>query len=95
MTVVNLDLGVGGLGDGQADAVIVNGTAGDDSVNVAGTVATGVAVTKLAAGVNITHSEGSRPADRERPGRGGRGRYASGLAAGLIHLTLKAGPDDL
>ena len=41
LTTVDLDLGRGGTGDGAADTVIVNGTAGDDSVQVAGSATGG------------------------------------------------------
>ena len=46
----------GGGGDGQLDAVIVNGTTGDDSIVVAGGAA-GVGVTGLAASYLITGAE--------------------------------------
>jgi hypothetical protein len=33
---MNLDLGVSGVGDGQADRIVVNGTNGDDTIDVSG-----------------------------------------------------------
>jgi Ca2+-binding RTX toxin-like protein len=45
-----------GLGDGQADRVIVNGTAGDDRIAVTGSVGN-ASVTGLAASVAISHGE--------------------------------------
>jgi Ca2+-binding RTX toxin-like protein len=56
VTSVNLDLGVGGTGDGQADRIVVNGTDGDDTIAVAGDAA-GVKVGGLAATVSILHPE--------------------------------------
>ena len=56
VTDVNIDLSANGVGDGQVDTVIVNGTAGDDAIAVTGD-ATGVSVIGLAASVNITGAE--------------------------------------
>ena len=52
LTTVNLDLGVGGVGDGAADSVDVFGSAGTDVV-LAVAVATTVQVTGLAAQINV------------------------------------------
>jgi Ca2+-binding RTX toxin-like protein len=46
----------GSAGDGQADRVVVNGTNGNDSIDVSGD-AGGVKVSGLAAAVEITHAE--------------------------------------
>src|SRR3989442_1536017 len=59
VTQVTLDLAAtpgGAPGDGQADRVIVNGTAGIDNITVAGNAAE-VSVAGLAATVSITHAE--------------------------------------
>jgi Ca2+-binding RTX toxin-like protein len=54
---VNVDLGAaGGVVDGAADTVISNGTGAADKITVAGTGGT-IAVTGLAATINIAHSE--------------------------------------
>jgi Ca2+-binding RTX toxin-like protein len=54
---VNVDLAAsGGGGDGQADDVIVNGTAGPDSIKVSGSNGA-ASVTGLAAAVNVANSE--------------------------------------
>ena len=56
---MNVDLAstIGGAaGDGAADRVIVNGTAGNDAIAVSGN-AGGVTVSGLAATVGILHSE--------------------------------------
>jgi Ca2+-binding RTX toxin-like protein len=56
---VNLDLASalgGAAGDGTADRVIVNGTAGDDTVAVSGD-ASGLSMTGLAAAIGIRHAE--------------------------------------
>jgi hypothetical protein len=89
---VNLDLGVG---DGQRDRVVVDGTNGDDTINVSGD-ASGVAVSGLSALVAIQHQE---PADELAVnGLGGNDAIsAAALAAGAISLTLDggAGNDEL
>ena len=58
LTQLNLDLAGAGSssGDGQPDSVIVNGTAGDDALTVAGD-ASGGSVIGLSAQVNITGGE--------------------------------------
>src|SRR5262245_14583069 len=58
LTEVNLNLGVNGGGDGGADTVIVNGTNGNDTINVFGQ-GSSASVVGLAATVNITNSEGA------------------------------------
>ena len=93
VTQINLDLaGVPGTntGDGQADTVTVNGTAGADLVHITGS-GTSAAVTGLTAAVNITGSEGAL--DRLIVnGQGGNDTLdASGLAAGVIGLQLNGG----
>jgi Domain of unknown function (DUF4214)/RTX calcium-binding nonapeptide repeat (4 copies) len=96
VTEIHLDLAgaVGGLtGDGQADTVLVNGTNGDDHINVAGNGvgAPGVNVTGLSALVSITNSDG--PLDSLLVnGLGGNDAVdASGLAAGVIRPTVSGG----
>jgi Ca2+-binding RTX toxin-like protein len=89
---VNVDL-AGTLGeatgDGQADSVIVNGTNGNDTINVSGD-ASGVAVSGLAAPVAIQHQE---PNDGLAVnGLGGNDAIsAAALAAQAITLTLDGG----
>jgi Ca2+-binding RTX toxin-like protein len=56
VTDVNLDLSAQGRGDGAADTVIINGTAGDDVLTVSGDAA-GVSAVGLSARVNITGAE--------------------------------------
>ena len=79
VTDVAADLGfpVGtGTGDGSADTVVVNGTAGPDTVHVTSTGAE-VAVSGLAAHLRITGSEGrtrqASRADARRQGHRKRG----------------------
>ncbi len=86
---VNLDLGAG---DGQRDRVVVDGTNGDDTINVSGD-SSGVAVSGLSARVAIQHQE---PTDElALAGLGGNDAIsAAGLAAGAISLTLDGGAGD-
>src|SRR5262249_14428890 len=61
VTAINLDLEStpgSGIGDGQSDTIIVNGTAGADHIKVAGT-ASSITVSRLAATVHISGSDGS------------------------------------
>ena len=77
----------GASGDGEADRVVVNGTDGDDTINVSGD-AGGVKVSGLAATVAVLHSEAAN--DRlEINTLAGRDTVDSGgLAAGAIQLFV-------
>ncbi len=90
---VNLDLRAAqGGGDGQADAVIVNGTNGDDAILVSGDAA-GVAVDGLAARVTVAGAESS---DRLTIStlNGDDVVEASNLSAVAIPLTADGGAGD-
>jgi Ca2+-binding RTX toxin-like protein len=87
---VNVDLAgtIGGaVGDGQADRVIVNGTNGNDTIDVSGN-AQDVRVSGLAATTEILHSQiaNDRLDVNTLAGRDTVG--SSGLAAGLIQFFL-------
>lgn len=82
-----------GVGDAQADTVIVNGTAGDDTVLVAGDAA-GVSVLGLAATVNITGSEAANDRLTVNALAGDDVVEGSSLAAGALRLTADGGADD-
>jgi Ca2+-binding RTX toxin-like protein len=87
---VDLDLaGNPGTGDGAADQVIVNATAGNDQITVAG-VGTSVAVTGLAAQVTVTNAEAGDLL-LINAGAGNDTINAATLAAGIIGLTIDAG----
>lgn len=91
ITAVRLNLSAsGGVGDGQADSVIVNATAGPDVVVVNGTVA-GVNVTGLAAAVAIVGSEAANDRLTVNLFGGDDVADASGLAAGAINYTADSG----
>jgi Ca2+-binding RTX toxin-like protein len=93
VAAVNLNLAASnGQGDGALDSVIVNGTNGDDVINVGGT-ASGVAVTGLRAQVNIT---GAEPADKLTVNAldGDDVVTAGTLAAGAIQFTADGGNGD-
>jgi hypothetical protein len=87
VTRVAIDLG---SGDDATDSVVVDGTASNDRITVAGDD-TGVAVDGLAAQVTINHAE---PTDQLTVAAlgGDDAIDASGLAAGAISLTLDGGP---
>jgi Ca2+-binding RTX toxin-like protein len=92
---VNVDLAGtlgGATGDGQADSVTVDGTNGNDSINVSGD-ASGVAVSGLAALVAIRHQD---PTDGLAVnGLGGNDAISAvALAAQAITLTLDGGTGD-
>src|SRR5262249_50039435 len=84
VTQVNLDLaGVpgSGVGDGAADTVTVEGTAGDDAINVAGGAA-GISVAGLSAQVNITGAEAANDRLTISAQAGDDALSATALAAG-------------
>ncbi len=88
---LNLENPLGsGLGDGQADQVIVNGTAGKDGIIVTGS-AGDVNVTGLAATVAITHAERGDRLDINTLD-GDDAVDTSGLAAGVIQLFVDGVP---
>jgi Ca2+-binding RTX toxin-like protein len=93
---INVDLAgtIGGTtGDGLADVVIVNGTNGDDIINVFG-AGTSVSVLGLAARVNIANSEGANDALVVNGLGGYDGITATTLPAGVIKLTVDGGAGD-
>ena len=79
-----------GVGDGAADSVTVNGTAGNDNVQVAGTGGS-VSVTGLAATVTIAGAEGANDQLIVNGGAGNDVINAAGLAAGNVQLTIDGG----
>jgi Ca2+-binding RTX toxin-like protein len=92
---VNTDLAGalgGATGDGQTDQVIVNGTNGDDRIDIAGDAA-GVGVTGLAAVVAIQHQEPNDKLDVDALG-GNDAISAAALTAQAITLTLDGGTGD-
>jgi Ca2+-binding RTX toxin-like protein len=96
VTQVALDLSVppgSGQGDGAADTVIVNGTAGDDTIAVAGSAA-GVTVAGLAAKVTIAGAEGGLDSLTVNGLAGNDTINASGLKAGVVNLTINGGAGD-
>jgi Ca2+-binding RTX toxin-like protein len=90
---INLDLSGSRTGDGQADTVIVNGTAGKDVVAVVGGSG-GISVLGLSARVNISGAEGVNDQLIVRAEAGDDAVNASGLAAGAIRLTADGGNGD-
>jgi Ca2+-binding RTX toxin-like protein len=95
VTGVNLDLAGtpgSGTGDGQADTVIVNGTAGNDAITVTNN-GSGVAVLGLSANVHITGAESTDQLNVNALA-GDDVVEASTLPAGAIHLTADGGDGD-
>jgi Ca2+-binding RTX toxin-like protein len=87
----NLSGAIGGAtGDAAADTIIVNGTNGNDIIDVFG-AGTSVSVLGLYATVNITNSEGANDALVINGLGGNDGLTASTLPAGVIKLTLDGG----
>jgi Ca2+-binding RTX toxin-like protein len=91
-SVVNIDLNAAGshTGDGQADIVTVNGTAGNDAVSVFGD-AKGVTAVGLAATVNIVGAEAMRDRLIVNGGNGDDVIEATGLSAKGILLSEDGG----
>ena len=93
LTQLNVDLaGVfgGTAGDALPDTVIVNGTNGNDIIDVFG-AGTSVAVVGLATQVNITGSEGANDSLVINALGGDDGVTATTLPAGVIKLTIDGG----
>jgi Ca2+-binding RTX toxin-like protein len=91
VSAVNLNLGAnGGGGDGVADSVTVDGTAGNDNIRLFGQ-GTAVTVTGLPATVNITNAEGANDALTVSGLGGNDGLDAANVPAGVINLTLDGG----
>jgi Ca2+-binding RTX toxin-like protein len=89
VSAVNLDLG---RLDGQSDQVTVDGTDGDDTIDVGGD-ASGVAVSGLRALVSVRDQESTDQLLVD--GRGGNDTIsAAALAAGAIGLTIEGGAGD-
>ena len=83
----------GAAGDGLPDTVIVNGTNGDDIVDVVG-AGTSASVLGLAAQVSIANSEGANDALVVNTLGGDDGVTATTLPAGVIKLTVDGGAGD-
>ncbi len=86
VTQVNVDLASvlgGNAGDGQPDAVTVNGTAGADTINISAD-AGAVVVDGLAAAVRLTHSEAAN--DRV---------VVNGLGGDLVNVNGSAAADTM
>jgi Ca2+-binding RTX toxin-like protein len=91
---VNQSGTIGGTaGDGAADVVIVNGTNGDDIIDVVG-AGTSASVLGLPARVNITRSEGANDSLVINALGGDDGVTATTLPAGVIKLTIDGGAGD-
>jgi Ca2+-binding RTX toxin-like protein len=91
---VNQAGAIGGTtGDGAADTVIVNGTGGDDIIDVVG-AGTSVSVFGLAARVNVTNVEAANDSLVISALGGDDGVTATTLPANVIKLTIDGGAGD-
>jgi Ca2+-binding RTX toxin-like protein len=93
VTQVNIDLSGtagSGVGDGAADTVTVNGTAGNDQISVVG-AGTAVSVNGLPEQVNINGAEGANDSLVIHGGAGNDTITAANLPAGIVNLTLDGG----
>ncbi len=96
VTRIDVDLAgtIGGsTGDAAADTVIVNGTSGNDIIDVFG-AGTSASVVGLPALVNITNSEGANDSLIINALGGNDGVTATTLPAGVIKLTIDVGTDN-
>jgi Ca2+-binding RTX toxin-like protein len=91
---VNLAGTLGGTtGDGQSDKVVVNGTSGNDTVNITG-AGTSVSVVGLPVAVNVTNSEAANDSLVVNALAGYDSVNASTLPAGVVKLTEDGGAGD-
>jgi Ca2+-binding RTX toxin-like protein len=79
-----------GVGDGAADSVTVNGTAGDDRISVASS-GSSITVNGLATQVSINDAEGANDSLVINGGTGNDTIDASRLHAGQVNLTINGG----
>ncbi len=96
VTEVNIDLeGVAGsgLGDAQPDTVIVNGTNGENTIDVFG-AGNDFAVVGLPAQVNVTNTDGATDKLTINALGGDDKISATTLAAGIVSLTVDGGAGD-
>jgi Ca2+-binding RTX toxin-like protein len=91
---VVLNLAVGDAGDGQPDAVAVQGTASDDNVFVVGNAASGVQVIGLSAQVTLTGTEIANDTLTVRGQDGNDVIDASQVQTGAVRLVLDGGAGD-
>ncbi|MBN1511897.1 MAG: hypothetical protein JXB13_07770 [Phycisphaerae bacterium] len=97
VTDVNVDLAGtlgGNSGDAQPDTVIVNATDGDDTILAVGSSGGPVTVLGLATQFIVFHSEVGNDQLRINALAGDDVVDASGLAAGIIGLTVDGGADN-
>jgi Ca2+-binding RTX toxin-like protein len=93
VTQVNIDLGSpagSGTGDGQPDTIIVNGTNGNDTVEVLG-AGSSFTVVGLPALVSVSGSEGANDALIVNALGGNDTVSAATLPAGIVRLTVDGG----
>ena len=89
---VSLRAAVGkSAGDGSADLVTVNGTDGADALKVTGDASDGVTVSGLQALVRVTDTDGVTDGLAIHTLAGNDQVDSSGLAAGVVGLTVDAG----
>jgi Ca2+-binding RTX toxin-like protein len=94
VSTIGLNLAaVGGVGDGQPDTVVVQGTSGDDVIFVAGDAA-GTAVLGLAAQRLITGAESANDRLVVNALAGDDVLTAEGTTATAIQLTMNGGEND-
>jgi Ca2+-binding RTX toxin-like protein len=87
---VAIDLGVNGAGDGASDTVAVNGTGGNDHINVTAS-GTLVTVSGLPARVTLDHADPTLDHLVINGGAGDDNINVSALPAGTIGVTLNGG----
>jgi Ca2+-binding RTX toxin-like protein len=93
ITQVDIDLATptgSGTGDGQKDTVTVNGTAGSNQINISNNGAS-IIVQGLSEQVTIKGAEGANDSLVINAVGGSDTIDASGLAAGMINLTIDGG----
>jgi Ca2+-binding RTX toxin-like protein len=94
LTRVNADLAAaGGGGDAAADTVVVNGTNGNDVIDIFGS-GTSASVIGLPAQVNVVNSEGANDSLVVNGLGGGDGVTATTLPAGVVKVTIDGGANN-
>ena len=93
VTAVNLDLGVGGVGDSAVDALTVNGTVGVDVMGLSGSAGS-VTIATTAVAISIVNAQPANDTLTVNLSGGDDVLSASGLAASSVVLTLNGGANE-
>jgi Ca2+-binding RTX toxin-like protein len=94
LTVVSINLGVAGFGDGAVDALTINGTTGNDIIGISGSSGNVTITVNGAYVIAITNAESANDTLTINLSGGNDTVDARGLASTSIRLTVNGGAGD-